>query len=251
MSAIPLPTTLPHMQLDVLSDTDSSGKSSDEDVESQAESVNASLDSLSLEPAPTPVPPNGPAFERPSTGSLLSPASAHSVRPPSASPSGGRGGAVAGGAGTFKVPYPIDRSWSPSNHLDVFPALNGPQRVGSSSTSTTAAPGRRKVPLEPGHSPLDWARLLTSGRNLRGVPRLDRFTLEDLALHRKRDDVWMAVQGKVYNCTHYVKFHPGGPGQLMRGAGKDATELFMKVHPWVNIDTLLDKCQVGYLVKEK
>lgn len=34
----------------------------------------------------------------------------------------------------------------------------------------------------------------------------------------------------------------------MRGAGKDATELFMKIHPWVNVDMLLDKCFVGYLI---
>ncbi|KAI8907707.1 cytochrome b5-like heme/steroid binding domain-containing protein, partial [Powellomyces hirtus] len=126
--------------------------------------------------------------------------------------------------------------------LNAFPALNGPQRAGVLGSA------RRKVPLEPGHSPLDWARLLTSGKNLRGVPQLARYTLADVAAHRKRDDCWMSIQGKVYNVTHYMKFHPGGAGQLMRGAGKDATELFMKVHPWVNVDTLLDKCQVGYLV---
>lgn len=43
----------------------------------------------------------------------------------------------------------------------------------------------------------------------------------------------------------------GGVGQLMRGAGKDGTQLFMKVHPWVNVDRILDKCHVGYLIPEK
>lgn len=33
----------------------------------------------------------------------------------------------------------------------------------------------------------------------------------------------------------------------MRGAGIDATELFDKVHPWVNYDSLLAKCLVGPL----
>ncbi|KAJ3057199.1 NADPH-cytochrome P450 reductase, partial [Rhizoclosmatium hyalinum] len=38
---------------------------------------------------------------------------------------------------------------------------------------------------------------------------------------------------------------------LMRGAGIDATELFMKVHPWVNMDYIMgDKCLVGYLIPE-
>lgn len=38
-----------------------------------------------------------------------------------------------------------------------------------------------------------------------------------------------------------------GPEELMRGAGIDATELFDKVHPWVNYDSLLAKCLVGPL----
>ncbi|KAI8925942.1 cytochrome b5-like heme/steroid binding domain-containing protein [Entophlyctis helioformis] len=141
----------------------------------------------------------------------------------------------------------------------MFPMLGGPQRVSSSSDRSSTAPGiarlgssapRRKVPLEPGHSPLDWAKLKASGADLRaGHTQLARFTLADLAQHRSRDDLWMAVHGKVYNVTPYVGFHPGGNGQLMRGAGKDATELLMKVHPWVNVDMVLDKCWIGYLVK--
>lgn len=33
----------------------------------------------------------------------------------------------------------------------------------------------------------------------------------------------------------------------MRGAGRDATELFDKIHPWINYDSLLVKCLVGTL----
>ncbi len=29
--------------------------------------------------------------------------------------------------------------------------------------------------------------------------------------------------------THFMRFHPGGKAQLMRGAGNDCTELFDKV----------------------
>ncbi|KAJ3280618.1 hypothetical protein HK104_000536 [Borealophlyctis nickersoniae] len=134
--------------------------------------------------------------------------------------------------------------------LNAFPMLNGPQRAGG-GTGSGPNPIRKKVPLQPGHSPLDWAKLKNSNTDLRGVRQLTRYTLEELREHRTRDNVWMAIQGKVYNVTHYLKFHPGGAGQLMRGAGKDATQLFLTVHPWVNVDALLDKCMVGYLVKEK
>jgi hypothetical protein len=40
---------------------------------------------------------------------------------------------------------------------------------------------REKVALGPGYSPLDWARLTQSGRNLRGVEGPKRVTLEELA----------------------------------------------------------------------
>lgn len=42
-----------------------------------------------------------------------------------------------------------------------------------------------------------------------------------LAQHKTRDDCWQAYMGKVYNVTPFLKFHPGGVGELMRAAGKD------------------------------
>ncbi|KAJ3200100.1 hypothetical protein HDU67_002305 [Dinochytrium kinnereticum] len=141
--------------------------------------------------------------------------------------------------------------------LNQFPMLDGPQRAQpsivppSGSSKKSAPPKRKKIPLEPGHSAMDWSKLKASGADLRGVTRLARYTPSEVALHNKRDDVWMAIAGKVYNVTHYLKFHPGGIGQVMRGAGKDATELYFKVHPWVNHDFILgEKCMVGYLIPE-
>lgn len=58
----------------------------------------------------------------------------------------------------------------------------------------------------------------------------------------------MAIQGKIYNITPYLKFHPGGVRELMRGAGRDATKMFMDAHAWVNVHYMLDKCLVGFLV---
>ncbi|CAO3646103.1 unnamed protein product [Cunninghamella echinulata] len=102
--------------------------------------------------------------------------------------------------------------------------------------------------LEPGHSPLDWARLKTSGKDLRGVPQLGRYTLDDLKQHNTQNDAWTAIQGKVYNMTPYINFHPGGVKDLMRIAGRDGTKLFMLTHSWVNAEFMLDACLVGFLV---
>lgn len=103
---------------------------------------------------------------------------------------------------------------------------------------------------------------------IQGVPQLGRYTLEDIRQHNTIDDAWTAIQGKVYNMTAYVKFHPGGVKDLMRIAGRDGTKLFSKsiinprehfitkrnlvlTHAWVNVDFMLDACMVGFLVQSK
>ncbi len=74
-------------------------------------------------------------------------------------------------------------------------------------------------------------------------------TMEEVRLHKSKDDAWMVFNGMVYNITPYLKFHPGGVEMLMKAAGRDGTALFMKHHPYVNIGGLLSKCIVGSLAK--
>ena len=66
--------------------------------------------------------------------------------------------------------------------------------------------------------------------------------------HRKRNDAWMAINGAVYNVTQYMDYHPGGWDELVRGAGRDATDMFNEIHKWVNYQSLLEACLVGKLV---
>ena len=53
--------------------------------------------------------------------------------------------------------------------------------------------------------------------------------------------------------TPYLDFHPGGKGELLRGAGKagEAERLFGEVHPWVNWEGMLGECLVGIMVGEE
>ncbi|KAG5440499.1 hypothetical protein PCK2_000433, partial [Pneumocystis canis] len=78
------------------------------------------------------------------------------------------------------------------------------------------------------------------------TPRL-YITLNELQLHCHLHDVWIALNGKVYDITLYIPFHPGG-NEIMKAAGKDGTKLLMSVHPWVNYECLLDKCWIGLLI---
>ncbi|KAG7451325.1 cytochrome b5 [Guyanagaster necrorhizus] len=109
---------------------------------------------------------------------------------------------------------------------------------------------REKVALAPGHSPLDWAKLKSSGQDLRGVDTLLRIPPSVLKQHNTRDDAWSVFNGKVYNITPYLAFHPGGEKELMRVAGRDGTKLFGLTHAWVNVDFMLDACMIGFLIPE-
>lgn len=49
---------------------------------------------------------------------------------------------------------------------------------------------------------------------------------ELITQHNKPNDAWSAFNGRVYNITPYLPFHPGGTDELMRVAGRDGTKLF-------------------------
>jgi len=71
-------------------------------------------------------------------------------------------------------------------------------------------------------------------------------TREELSNHKRKTDCWTCIEGKVYDITHYLKFHPGG-NKILLGAGKDGTEDFRKYHAWVNYEFILSKYLVGIL----
>ncbi|KAH9177377.1 cytochrome b5 [Lactarius sanguifluus] len=136
---------------------------------------------------------------------------------------------------------------APSSGSSLMP----PPTTTRPPTQATKSKKREKVALAPGHSPLDWAALKTSGADLRGgATSLARIPPSVLRMHNKRDDAWAAFSGKVYNITPYLAFHPGGEKELMRVAGRDGTKLFALTHAWVNVNFMLDACLVGFLVPE-
>ncbi|KAJ5239454.1 heme/steroid binding protein [Penicillium chermesinum] len=122
-----------------------------------------------------------------------------------------------------------------------------PPRVGDSPRAPLSAAGAAR---------LNWAAFASNPKNkLRGedVPsEFIRVTPSMLKAHngRKGRDAWTSYQGKVYNISPYLPYHPGGKGEILRGAGKDSGKLFQEVHPWVNWDGILNECLIGILVSE-
>lgn len=112
--------------------------------------------------------------------------------------------------------------------------------------------GREKVLLKPGFHLIDWMNLMKkSDFSCRNGGPLRKVSLAELAEHNSEFDCWTAYNGKVYNITQYLHYHPGGVPKLMEGAGKDSTALFNKFHAWINIDNMLSKCIVGILMADE
>ncbi|KAF2756478.1 cytochrome b5 [Pseudovirgaria hyperparasitica] len=59
---------------------------------------------------------------------------------------------------------------------------------------------------------------------------LETFTIEDVLAHDKADDIWVVIDGEVFDLTSFVDEHPGGRKVLLPVAGKDATKQFRKHH---------------------
>ncbi|WRX11026.1 Cytochrome b5-like heme/steroid binding domain - like 4 [Theobroma cacao] len=74
-------------------------------------------------------------------------------------------------------------------------------------------------------------------------------TAEELKEHNKPGDLWISIQGKVYNVSGWAKEHPGGEIPLLNLAGQDVTDAFIAYHPgtaW----KYLDKLFTGYYLKD-
>nr|AFX86441.1 delta-6-desaturase [Microula sikkimensis] len=74
-------------------------------------------------------------------------------------------------------------------------------------------------------------------------------TSDELSSHNKAGDLWISIQGKVYDVSDWLKDHPGGSFPLMNLAGQEVTDAFVAFHPasaWQN----LDKFFTGYYLKD-
>ena len=72
------------------------------------------------------------------------------------------------------------------------------------------------------------------------------YTMEEIEKHNTEDDVWIVVNGKVYDCTDYLELHPGGMDSITINAGADASEDFVAIHS-AKATKMLDRYYVGEL----
>jgi len=55
---------------------------------------------------------------------------------------------------------------------------------------------------------------------------LQEFTHEEVTAHCTKKDLWVIIDGKVYDISPFIDEHPGGEEVILDVAGTDATEAF-------------------------
>eukprot|EP00894_Picocystis_sp_ML_P002703 jgi/Pico_ML_1/53220/g3800.t1 len=57
-----------------------------------------------------------------------------------------------------------------------------------------------------------------------------KFSMDEVAKHDSEDSSWIIFRGQVFDCTSYLKDHPGGTASILLNAGTDVTEEFEAIH---------------------
>uniref|UniRef100_A0A0K0E7Z0 Cytochrome-b5 reductase n=1 Tax=Strongyloides stercoralis TaxID=6248 RepID=A0A0K0E7Z0_STRER len=107
----------------------------------------------------------------------------------------------------------------------------------------TTADGRNKVALKPGRGINDWIAKSNSRKN--PFNEHNPVTLDELSKHNKPNDCWIVLNGKVFDVTEYLEYHPGGVSEIANYGGKDATDAFIDIHSWINYNMFLKNYCVG------
>ncbi|KAL8199522.1 hypothetical protein R6Q57_013090 [Mikania cordata] len=73
------------------------------------------------------------------------------------------------------------------------------------------------------------------------------FSISEVKKHNSPDSAWIVVHGHIYDCTTFLKDHPGGQDSILINAGTDCTEEFDAIHS-DKAKKLLEEYRVGELV---
>ncbi|KAK4804617.1 hypothetical protein SAY86_004434 [Trapa natans] len=73
------------------------------------------------------------------------------------------------------------------------------------------------------------------------------FAMSEVKKHNSADSAWIIVHGHIYDCTKFLKDHPGGTDSILINAGTDCTEEFDAIHS-DKAKKLLEEYRMGELV---
>ncbi|KAK2429630.1 sulfite oxidase [Trifolium repens] len=73
------------------------------------------------------------------------------------------------------------------------------------------------------------------------------YSISEVKKHKTPDSAWIIVHGHVYDCTRFLKDHPGGSDSILINAGTDCTDEFEAIHS-DKAKKLLEDYRIGELV---
>ncbi|CAL4967210.1 unnamed protein product [Urochloa decumbens] len=116
-------------------------------------------------------------------------------------------------------------------------------------------------PTQPGNQPGGWMarqKHLETSESAQGTLKKStstpfmntataQYTMSEVRRHTSPDSAWIIVHGHIYDCTGFLKDHPGGADSILINAGTDCTEEFDAIHS-DKARGLLEMYRVGELV---
>ena len=76
------------------------------------------------------------------------------------------------------------------------------------------------------------------------------YSLEEVAKHTSKTDLWIVVWNHVYNVTDYQEDHPGGKEFLLENAGADATTAYEDIGHSTDAREILENFRIGKVTDE-
>lgn len=85
------------------------------------------------------------------------------------------------------------------------------------------------------------------GKSHEEEKKLRPISLDEVAWHDTIDDCWIVVYDYVYDCTDFVKNHPGGQDIILEYAGRDASLAFIGTGHSKVAKQILERYLIGEL----
>jgi cytochrome-b5 reductase len=76
------------------------------------------------------------------------------------------------------------------------------------------------------------------------------YSLDEVAKHVSKTDLWISLWNHVYNITDYQEDHPGGKDFLFENAGTDATTAYEDIGHSTDAREILENFRIGRLIDE-
>ncbi|CAA22444.1 Cytochrome b5 [Schizosaccharomyces pombe] len=73
------------------------------------------------------------------------------------------------------------------------------------------------------------------------------FEPEEIVEHNNSKDMYMVINGKVYDVSNFADDHPGGLDIMLDYAGQDATKAYQDIGHSIAADELLEEMYIGDL----